>query len=126
MRNILYTLILFIAIVLIAISYQIHITNLSDNINSISEKIITSISNKDYTSSEVYMNELEKLWKKNIKILMFFQDHASVNEAEVFINLAANGLKNKEFNQVSDNLISFTCILDELASENKPTLENIL
>lgn len=126
MKNTLYALICFTVVVLIAVSYQLHLTNLTDQINIISNNTIQAIEKEDFNESDELLSQLENLWDKNYKILMAFQDHSAVNDASIFLDLAVNCYRTKEFNQVSDNLINFTSILNELASENIPSIENIL
>lgn len=126
MKNTLYALIAFITVVLIALSYQIHLTNLCGNINNTANEIILTVENGNYNTAEDLLLNLENLWDKNFKILMVFQDHSAVNDAGVFLALAINCFRTQEYHQVSDNLINFTEILNELASENIPSYENIL
>lgn len=126
LKNTLYALIAFITVLLIALSYQQHLTNLCKEINVKSNSIILSIENSEYSETEKELSELKNIWENNFKILMAFQDHSSVNDAGVFLTLAINCFRTEEYNQVSDNLISFTEIVNELASENMPYIENIL
>lgn len=126
MKNTLYALIAFIVVVLIATAYQLHITKLTEKINTLSNNVVAIIEEGDFEKAESVLSELETLWDKNYKILMGFQDHSAVNDASVSLSLAINCLKTKKYNQISDNLISFTSILNELASENIPSIENIL
>lgn len=111
---------------MIALSYQQHLTKLTKQINTVTNNIVLSVERADYLEAEKQLAKLERLWNENNKILMAFQDHSSVNEAGIFLELAINCFSTEEYNQVSDNLISFTSILNELASENIPSLENIL
>ena len=126
MKNTLYALICFTVVVLIAVSYQLHLTNLTEDINIISNKAIQLIESEKFNDANDLLTDLEQLWEKNHKILMAFQDHSSVNEAAISLSLAVNCYRTKEYSQVSDNLINFTSILNELASENIPSVENIL
>ncbi len=126
MKNTLYAIIAFSALLLIAIAYQLHLIDLTKNINSASSQIILSIKNEDYSDAATLLSKLEDTWNKNTKLLMAFHDHSSINSASIFLELALNNFKTKEYTQISDNLISFTSILNELAAENIPSLENIL
>lgn len=126
LRNTLYAIITFSVLLMIAISYQLHLNNLATDINVISNKTIQAIENKDYEKAETLLSQIENKWNKNYKILMGFQDHSSVNSASIFLHLALNNYNTKEYSQVADNLINFTSILNELASENIPYAENIL
>lgn len=126
LKNTLYALIAFITVLLIALSYQQHLTDLCEQINLKANNVILSIEISDYNETEKELSELKTMWENNFKILMAFQDHSSVNDAGVFLALAINCFRTEEYNQVSDNLISFTEILNELAGENMPYIENIL
>ncbi len=126
MKNTLYALITFITIVLIAVAYQLQLTEFTENVNKYSNIILDAIDNNDLEKVENTLDNLQELWDKNYTILMIFQDHTTVNNASMSLQLAINSYRTNEYKQISDNLINFTSLLNELASENIPCIENIL
>lgn len=126
LKNTLYALITFITIVLIAVAYQLQLTEFTENVNKYSNIILDAIDNNDLEKVENTLDNLQELWDKNYTILMIFQDHTTVNNASMSLQLAINSYRTNEYKQISDNLINFTSLLNELASENIPCIENIL
>lgn len=126
MKNTLYALITFITIVLIAVAYQLQLTDFTENVNKYSNIILDAIDNNDLEKVENTLDNLQELWDKNYTILMIFQDHTTVNNASMSLQLAINSYRTNEYKQISDNIINFTSLLNELASENIPCIENIL
>ena len=126
MKNIIFSLIVFIAILSVAISYQLHLTDLADEFNTYVQEITSNINLQDLNNAENNLSSLVRLWENNSALLMAFHDHTIINNASTYVKLAEKSFKSQNFEETSSFLINFICLINELAAENRPTFENIL
>ena len=126
MKSIIFSVIIFITILSVAISYQLHLTNLADKFNTYAHEITSNIALQDLNNAENSLTSLVKLWENNSALLMVFHDHTIINNASTYVKLTEKAFKSQNFEETSSYLIHFTCLIDELAAENRPTFENIL
>lgn len=126
MKNIIFSLIVFITILSVAILYQLHLTNLADEFYTYAQEITSNIALQDLSNAEKSLSSLVKLWENNSALLMAFHDHTIINNASTYVKLAEKSFKSQNFEETSSYLINFICLINELAAENRPTFENIL
>ena len=125
LKSIIFSVIVFITILSIAISYQLHLTGITKEINAYAEEITSSIASHNLNNAEKSLSALVKLWENNSALLMAFHDHTIINNASVYIKLAKKSLKSKKYEDVVSYLVHFTSLINELAAENRPSFENI-
>ena len=126
MKSIIFSVIVFITILSVAISYQLHLTNIADDFNTYAQEITSNIALQDLNNAEENLSSLVKLWETNSALLMAFHDHTIINNASTYVKLVEKSLKTQKYDEASSYLIHFTSLINELAAENKPTFENIL
>ncbi len=125
MKSIIFSVIVFITILSIAISYQLHLTGITKEINAYAEEITSSIASHNLNNAEKSLSALVKLWENNSALLMAFHDHTIINNASTYVKLVEKSLNTQKYDEASSYLIHFTSLINELAAENRPTFENI-
>ena len=125
MKSIIFSVIVFITILSIAISYQLHLTGITKEINDYAEEITSSITSHNLNNAEKSFSALVKLWENNSALLMAFHDHTIINNASTYVKLVEKSLNTQKYDEASSYLIHFTSLINELAAENRPTFENI-
>ena len=126
MKSIIFSVIVFITILSVAISYQLHLTSLADKFNTYIQETTSNIALQDLNNAEKSLSSLVKLWENNSALLMAFHDHTIINNASTYVKLAEKSFKSQNLEETSSYLIHFICLINELAAENRPTFENIL
>lgn len=125
LKSIIFSVIVFITILSIAISYQLHLTGITKEINAYAEEITSSIASHNLNNAEKSLSALVKLWENNSALLMAFHDHTIINNASTYVKLVEKSLNTQKYDEASSYLIHFTSLINELAAENRPTFENI-
>lgn len=126
LKSIIFSVIVLITILSIAISYQLHLTGITKEINAYAEEITSSIASHNLNNAEKSLSALVKLWENNSALLMAFHDHTIINNASTYVKLVEKSLNTQKYDEASSYLIHFTSLINELAAENRPTFENIL
>ena len=88
MKSIIFSVIIFITLLSVAVSYQLHLTNLADKFNTYAHEMTSEIALQDLNNAEKSLTSLVRLWDNNSTLLMAFHDHTIINNASTYVKLA--------------------------------------